>query len=81
MNGHEGHDIASLRLVRPDGTVGRLVCLDCDAVLGPLTFYGYPTKRGTRCRTVVRNDLGHRACWSHGEGAGRTNTPREWPAS
>lgn len=46
MSGHEGHDVAVLRMVRLGGTVGRLVCLDCDSVGGPLAFCGRPTKRG-----------------------------------
>ena len=56
--------------------VGRLVCLDCDVVLGPLRICGQLTRAGRPCRTPIREDLGYRECWSHGEGRGRTSTPR-----
>lgn len=81
MNDHDGHDLAGLRIVRQAGPIGRLVCLDCDVVLGPLALCGQPTKKGRPCTVAVRADLGHVACWSHGEGAGRTSTPRERRAS
>lgn len=74
--GHERHDVANLTTVRPDGGVGRRVCLDCERVLGPLKLCESKTRRGKPCRVPVRTDLGHRVCWSHGEGRGRTSTPR-----
>src|SRR4051812_11947115 len=78
---HADHDVAHLTSVRrPGGPVGRRVCLDCDVILGPLALCGQPTKRGHPCSTPVRTDLGHTVCWSHGEGRGRTSTPR-WRAS
>lgn len=74
---HAGHDVASLTAARREGgPVGRRVCLTCDAVLGPLVLCGRPTKQSRPCRVPVRTDLGHDRCWSHGEGAGRTNRPR-----
>jgi hypothetical protein len=42
---------------------------------------GQPTKNGTPCRSFVRTDLGYATCWSHGEGRGRTSTPRRETAS
>ncbi len=53
-----------------------LVCLDCARTVRRLALCGAPTKRGTACRVFIRDDLGYSRCWSHGEGAGRTNTPR-----
>jgi hypothetical protein len=78
---HEGRDIAPLRSLRPDGPVGRLVCLDCDVIIGPLALCGRPIRAGRPCTVGVRRDLGHTVCWSHGEGAGRTNIPRHRRAS
>lgn len=77
MNGHMGHDIANLTsLSHPGGPVGRRVCLDCDIILEALVLCGQQTKAGKPCRVAVRTDLGHTTCWSHGEGRGRTSTPR-----
>jgi hypothetical protein len=56
--------------------VGRLVCLTCEAIVRPLRVCGEPTKAGKPCRVPIREDLGYTACWSHGQGAGRTSTPR-----
>jgi len=75
---HDGHDVANLTTRQVDnGAVGRRVCLTCDLVLGPLALCNQPTKKGRPCRVPVRTDLGHTVCWSHGEGRGRTNTPRQ----
>jgi len=74
--GHEGCDIANLIADRSVGLVGRKVCLSCDVVLSPLVLCGQPTRAGHPCRVPVRADLGYARCWSHGEGAGRTSTPR-----
>ena len=77
MNDHEGHDVANLAARRDrDDVVGRRVCLDCDVVLGPLVLCGRRTKADRPCRVAIRTDLGHTTCWSHGEGRGRTSTPR-----
>lgn len=74
---HDGHDVANLTTQRgEDGAIGRRVCLDCDVILGPLVLCGERTKKSRPCRVTVRIDLGHTVCWSHGEGAGRTSTPR-----
>lgn len=77
--GHDDHDVAMLTAVRESGAVGRAVCLTCDDVVGALVLCGQPTKGGKPCRVVVRTDLGHTSCWSHGEGRGRTSTPRGRP--
>jgi len=76
---HAGHELVNLTAHRqPGGAVGRRVCLDCDAVIGPLVLCGAPTRAGEPCRVTVRTDLGYTRCWSHGEGAGATSTPRAW---
>lgn len=76
VSDHHGHDIANLSSRRGESeAVGRRVCLDCDVVLGPLVLCGQSTKKRRPCRVAVRIDLGHTACWSHGEGRGRTSTP------
>jgi len=78
---HDGHDVANLTSRRADGAaIGRRVCLDCEAVIGPLVLCNRPTKKGRPCRVPVRTDLGHSVCWSHGEGRGQTSMPR-WRAS
>ena len=79
---HTHHDLAALTGRRhPERTmVGRLVCLDCDVVFGPLRVCGQPTRAGRPCRTPIREDLGYAECWSHGEGRGRTSTPRRGDA-
>jgi hypothetical protein len=74
---HSGHDLVNLKARRRTGDViGRRACLTCDLILGPLVLCGRPTKLGRPCRVAVRIDLGHTRCWSHGEGRGRTSTPR-----
>jgi len=75
---HAGHALAAMSgRVHPErALVGRLVCATCDVVVGPLVVCGEPTKAGRPCRTPIRDDLGHDRCWSHGEGRGRTSTPR-----
>jgi len=45
-------------------------------LIRPLRRCGRPTRDGSLCRVFVRDDLGHEHCWSHGEGKGRTSTPR-----
>jgi signal transduction protein with GAF and PtsI domain len=78
---HAGHQIAGLTgRVHPERTmVGRLVCLDCEAIIRPLRLCGEMTKAGKPCHVPIREDLGYESCWSHGEGRGRTSTPRRWP--
>lgn len=74
---HIGHDIANLTTRREhEGALGRRVCLTCDVILGRLVLCNQPTKKSRPCTVLVRTDLGHTVCWSHGEGAGRTNVPR-----
>ncbi len=74
---HAGHELVNLTAQRrPGGPVGRRVCLSCDIVVGPLVACGTLTRAGRPCRVPIRDDLGYAACWSHGEGAGRTSTPR-----
>ena len=75
---HVGHELVGLNGRRHPGRamVGYLVCLDCAAIVRPLRACGRPTKRGTACCVPVREDLGNAECWSHGEGRGRTSTPR-----
>jgi hypothetical protein len=79
---HAGHRLVALTgRLHPERTmVGALACFDCAAILRPLRVCGLPTKKGTACRTPIREDLGFETCWSHGEGRGRTNTPRQVPA-
>ena len=74
---HAGHALAAMSGRLLGGPlVGRLVCATCDVVVGPLVVCGARTKAGRPCRTPIRADLGYIECWSHGEGRGRTNTPR-----
>jgi hypothetical protein len=77
---HAGHDVANLISRRAGGTsVGRRVCLDCEAILGPLVRCGRPTTQGRPCRVPVRIDLGYTTCRSHGtgtEGRDRAGAPR-----
>ena len=74
---HDGHDVVNLTAHRREGgPVGRRVCLTCESLVGPLVLCGQPTRAGRPCRVPVRQDLGRHRCWSHGEGAGRTSTPR-----
>jgi hypothetical protein len=78
MTEHAGHDLANLTSAsHAGGPVGRQVCLTCDVILGPLVLCGQRTKSGTPCRVPVRFDLGFSRCWSHGEGKGRTNMPKQ----
>ena len=76
--GHAGHALAAMSgRVHPErALVGRLVCATCDVVVGRLVICGAHTKAGRPCRTPIRDDLGFTECWSHGEGKGRTSTPR-----
>jgi hypothetical protein len=74
---HAGHQLTGLvGLIDPETRVGYLACLTGSALLGLLRRCAQPTREGTPCRAFVRDDLGHDRCWSHGEGAGRTSTPR-----
>jgi hypothetical protein len=74
---HSGHELVNLKARRRTGdVVDRRACLTCDVVLGPLVLCGQPTKLGRPCRVAVRTDLGHKRGRSHGEGRGRTSTPR-----
>ena len=77
---HAGHDLVALTgRVRLEAMVGYLACATCAVILRPLRVCGVPTKAGTPCRTPIREDLGYASCWSHGEGKGRTSTPRTRP--
>ena len=74
---HDGHEIIAASGRRQNGEmVGWLACVDCQAILQPVPICGQPTLKGRPCRTPIRTDLGYDRCWSHGEGAGRTSTPR-----
>ena len=75
---HAGHDLAALTGRRhPERTmVGYLACLTCRILVRSLRVCGQLTRTGQPCRVAVREDLGYRECWSHGEGRGRTSTPR-----
>jgi hypothetical protein len=75
--GHERVATSGRRTSLPGAPmIGYLVCVDCTAIVGPLPVCGQPTLRGHPCRTPIRTDLGYRSCWSHGEGRGRTSTPK-----
>jgi hypothetical protein len=76
MIGHQGHDIAHLTSRRGETALGRVVCLDCEQVIGPLMLCGARTRRGGPCRVPVRIDLGYETCMAHAEGRDRTNQPR-----
>ena len=77
MTAHDGHELVKLSGRRDSGEmVGLLACMDCSRTVRRLALCGAPTKNGGPCRVFVRDDLGHARCWSHGEGAGRTNRPR-----
>jgi hypothetical protein len=56
--------------------IGWLACVDCAAIVGPLPVCGARTKKGRPCRTPIRTELGYSSSWSHGEGAGHTNTSK-----
>ncbi len=74
---HAGHQLTGLTgLIDSETRVGYLACLTCASLLRPLRRCGARTKDDGLCRVFVRDDLGHDHCWSHGEGAGRTSTPR-----
>ena len=74
---HEGHAVLGLTgLLDSETRVGYLACLTCAELLRPLRRCGRPTRDGGLCRVFVRDDLGQDRCWSHGEGRGRTSTPR-----
>jgi hypothetical protein len=75
--GHGGHELIAASGRRRSGVlVGYLICTECQVVVGPLPLCGLPTLRGKACRTPIHTDLGYITCWSHGEGRGRTSTPR-----
>ncbi len=77
MAPHEGHAVLGVTgLLDPATRVGYLACLTCAELLRPLRRCGRPTRGGGLCREFVRDDLGHDRCWSHGDGKGRTSTPR-----
>lgn len=71
MEEHEGHT----KYIEDTLEGASLICRDCDEYLIPVDLCGQLTKKGKPCRSIVRTDLGHTVCWSHGEGAGRTNRP------
>ena len=74
---HAGHQLTGLTgLADSETRVSYLACLTCSALLRPLRRCAQPTRAGTLSRVFVRDDLGHARCWSHGEGRGRTSTPR-----
>lgn len=70
------HDVVTMTGRLGEQVVGRRVCLDCNEIVGPVKLCGARTRAGKACRVVVRAELGYTRCWSHGEGAGRTNRPR-----
>ena len=77
---HDGHDLVALTgRVRVETIVGYLACATCSVILRPLRVCGARTKAGAPCRVPIREDLGFASCWSHGEGKGRTSTPRARP--
>ena len=77
MAAHEGHVVLGVTgLLDSETRVGFLACMTCAELLRPLRRCGRPTRDGGLCRVFVRDDLGHDRCWSHGEGRGRTSTPR-----
>jgi hypothetical protein len=78
MSAHAGHELVKVSGRRDSGEmVGLLLCMTCSRAVRRLALCGARTKLGRPCRVFVRDDLGYTRCWSHGEGAGRTNRPRE----
>lgn len=73
MEDHDGH--AKIVERTKDGIW--LTCLDCRETVGRLHICGKPTKKGEPCQFIVRSDLGHTICWSHGEGAGKKRVPKK----
>jgi len=74
---HEGHAVLGVTgLLNSETRVGYLACLTCGQLIRPLRRCAQPTRDGSLCRVFVRDDLGHERCWSHGDGRGRTSTPR-----
>ena len=74
---HDGPALVALTgRVWLETIVGYLACVTCEHLLRPLRVCGEPTKAGAPCRVPIREDLGYTSCWSHGEGRGRTSTPR-----
>jgi hypothetical protein len=74
---HDGHEIVHATGQGLTGQMlGFLVCNTCTVLVDRLTLCLTPAKRGAPSQVTVRTDLGYSKCWSHGEGAGRTNTPR-----
>lgn len=75
--GHPGHELVRVSGRRDSGEmVGLLLCMTCSRIVRELQLCRAKTQRGTPCRAFIRDDLGHTTCWSHGEGAGATSTPR-----
>jgi hypothetical protein len=74
---HDGHELVKVSGRRDNGEmVALLLCMSCSRTVRRLALCGARTKRGTPCKVYVRDDLGFTRCWSHGEGAGHTSTPR-----
>jgi hypothetical protein len=72
---HTDHELIAATGRRQSGSVvGWLICVECAMIVQPLPICGAPTRKGRPCRVPIRMDLGYTACWSHGEGAGRTST-------
>jgi hypothetical protein len=77
MSDHDGHEsVAATGQGLTGQMYGFLVCNACTVVLRRLKLCLAPTKSGAPCRVTVRDDLGYERRWSHGEGKGRTSTPR-----
>ena len=77
MNDHEGHETVALTGRRRSGRwIGFLFCVGCAEVVMALPICGASTLKSRPCRTPIRVDLGYTSCWSHGEGRGRTSTPK-----
>ena len=71
------HELVKVSGRRESGEmVGLLLCLTCSRTVRRLALCGAPTRAGGLCRVFIRDDLGYSRCWSHGEGAGVTSTPR-----
>jgi hypothetical protein len=78
VTAHAGHELVKVSGRRESGEmVGLLLCMTCSRTVRRLALCGARTKQEQPCRVFVRDDLGYARCWSHGEGAGRTNRPRE----
>ncbi len=74
---HAGHEIVKVSGRRDSGEMlGALLCMTCSRTVRRLALCGARTKSGGTCGVFIRDDLGFTTCWSHGEGAGATSTPR-----